>query len=810
MVPMVSAAAPTVTTNSTTNISTTSATLNGYLNNNGSKNSSVWFQYGLTDSYGSITSRDYGDIITEEVEDGFSYSGDALTNGTLAEAHDGDWDTYGGIFEDDADGSLDWDSYHYFEMPSFEKKINISFKIGTDIVGNNAISFYLSIYNYEKSQWDPWQGFSGFFINSEESEIYYRDAHTTYNANEYVNPSNSTIKIRFDGTILTNSFGGYAELDFYECNVSFYEGCKTGDEFNATLTGLTSSTTYHYRSVANNSDGESYGADMTFHTMPPDPVTNETWVFDSNTQTLTLNWTLGNYSNYTLIRKSADSYPSSVTDGTLVYNNTNNGTTDTDLDQAYLYTLWAYNSTWNSYSSPVFLNWSASWLNCYNENNNSNISCWDIEISNATGSTVYYETCVNNSHIINISDLPTGNNVIFTFSAENYETRSYVMNVNDVINLNAYLPPSQDQNIHYTSESISDPSSDAYVLLNCDPGTIVQVEGYNESLYGHWYTIPDDQWSITDNNVTVNQSVLDDNTSVVRVTYYCDIDVLDYIIHVINNMNNPLNEAKIQVKRLIDDTYENVLSVLTDGNGDAACYLIPDQHYKIIISKDGYDDGVADWIPSVNIRTKTYILDYESTVNETYDFYDFIDFNATMYENKTIKVIFVDHNENTTSAIFETYEIYNDSSTLNSTNNTNENTFTFWVTGVNTSRVHEIQLTLTHAVLGTVVESVFVNPLHTSLHDINNIELIFSNILGNWSTSEGGLGYVNFFFILIPSLGLIAIPGRYHHPGVGVVMAAGYIGFVTSIVFSNVFISAPFIAAIGLVLIAVKGGVMKL
>jgi hypothetical protein len=50
-----------------------------------------------------------------------------------------------------------------------------------------------------------------------------------------------------------------------------------GTEFNYSLTGLSSGTTYHYRSVANNSDGESYGSDMTFTTsMEPESSENGT------------------------------------------------------------------------------------------------------------------------------------------------------------------------------------------------------------------------------------------------------------------------------------------------------------------------------------------------------------------------------------------------------------------------------------------------------------------------------------------------------------------------------------------------------
>jgi len=169
---------------------------------------------------------------------------------------------------------------------------------------------------------------------------------------------------------------------------------------------------------------------------------------------LTLNWTKGNYSDYTLIRRSSDSYPSSVTDGTLVYNNTGNGTVDTSLDQAYLYTFWAYNSTENVYSDPVFLNWSASWLDCYNETNQNNITDWKVEIVNNDGSEVYVSENNNNSHIINISDLPSGNDVTFTFSADGYHLRTYTRDVTDVINLDAYLIPEQDdETIKFAAET---------------------------------------------------------------------------------------------------------------------------------------------------------------------------------------------------------------------------------------------------------------------------------------------------------------------------------------------------------------------
>jgi len=62
MVPIVNAASPTATTNSTTNINENSVTLNGYLFDDGNYSSWCRFEYGLTNSYGTITDDFNGSI----------------------------------------------------------------------------------------------------------------------------------------------------------------------------------------------------------------------------------------------------------------------------------------------------------------------------------------------------------------------------------------------------------------------------------------------------------------------------------------------------------------------------------------------------------------------------------------------------------------------------------------------------------------------------------------------------------------------------------------------------------------------------
>ena len=521
--------------------------------------------------------------------------------------------------------------------------------------------------------------------------------------------------------------------------------------FNQTITGLSPSTTYHYRSVAENSDGISYGSDMTFR-MPPDPVTNQTRSFSLGTLDLTLNWTKGNYSDYTLIRRDSDSYPSSVTDGTLVYNNTGNGTIDTSLDQAYLYTFWAYNSTWNSYSSPVYLNWTASWLNCYNENNNSNVSCWTVEISNSDGSEVYLAECVNNSHIINISDMPSGSNTIFTFSADGYETRSYVLDVSDVVNLDAYLAPvKNDDTIQYSSSAVTDPSNDVDITLDCIPDRVILVKGWNESYYGHWFNIPDTNWTLSGSTITVDSSMLDDNTTMVQAEYICSDNILDYIIHVMNSIGVTLEDAKVEVKRLIDEDYETVVSGITDGNGDVTVFLIPGQHYKISISKTGYLTEVADWTPSENVRTKTYRLEWDDDDTNASHWMNDVDITAELSSSCTLYLNYTDTLSGT-SSVNVTVEIWNGTA-YNSTvyyYNSSSNSFSD-SSSVSCAFGYRVVFNVSHDTFGNFTHTIMLNYQNGSAADASDLEAMFETVLG-----DNPFGWINFIGIFVMLVGLFA------------------------------------------------------
>jgi len=348
----------------------------------------------------------------------------------------------------------------------------------------------------------------------------------------------------------------------------------------------------------------------------PSPVTNLTWSISSTGQNanLTMNWTKGLESNYTLIRKSADEYPTNVSDGTLVYNSTGNGTYDADLEEPYYYTFWAYNNTTNLYSTPMYLDWAASWINVYNESNPSqNLTCWYVEISNEDGSEVYVSTCNNNSLVINVSDLPTGD-VTFVFNCTGYKQRSYqfVIAADETISFDAYLPPVTDT---------TGDGTDTTELYR-----IRVIDNYAYPVSGA-YVVMKHYINTSDTYETVGNQTTDG---------YGETDF--YLL--------PNTYYKIFVYK---SGYETaIVNYLTDPTFYGANY------------------------------PKIVQLNYSADTTPDYDFWDICIFNATWYTNNSLKIVFIDSLSETTSADFSTFEVYNDSIASNATNSTSDSSFWYF------------------------------------------------------------------------------------------------------------------------------------
>ena len=262
------------------------------------------------------------------------------------------------------------------------------------------------------------------------------------------------------------------------------------------------------------------------------------------------------------------------------------------------------------------------------------------------------------------------------------------------------------------------------------------------------------------------------------------------------------------------DSYEEIASLLTDANGNADVYLIPETFLKVFISKDGYDTTTSWYTPSNIVFTKQFRIIPTITPPDEYDrFWDNITFTGTMYLNETIHVVYADSNSSTVNTSIYLYDVFNGS--LVDTNiKSGNNDFSYWVSGINTSRDYELWLyfnnTANYAgVISPVVITVFgINKSWDDSITPIDLEGRFEGLFGDFP-----LGYENVIAIIIPII-LLCIFGSFHI-GLGILSAGislGFIQVIFSVWVSNVFnpllaLMCPIIIALGfLYMFSVKGG----
>jgi phosphodiesterase/alkaline phosphatase D-like protein len=218
-------ALPTVVTDPASAVGVTSATLNGTVNsNNGSTN--VTFEYGETTGYGRIVVADQSPVT------GTTNTSVSNTLNTLAPNT----------------------TYHYRVVG--QKDLEIVY--GADMT-------------FTTSGAPP------------SADTNAATAVTTSGAtlNGTVNANNDSTTVTFEYG-LTTAYGTTVTAD----QSPVTGGINTA--VNRTITGLTNNTTYHYRVVAQNSSGTTYGADMTFFTgtAPPTVTTGSATNIGYNSATL--------------------------------------------------------------------------------------------------------------------------------------------------------------------------------------------------------------------------------------------------------------------------------------------------------------------------------------------------------------------------------------------------------------------------------------------------------------------------------------------------------------------------------------------
>ena len=303
---------PTVTTAAASNVSGTTATLNASVNPNGAA-TAVWFEYGLTTGYGSTTKTSAGD--DAESYAGWSYGSTGGSGFGAAHYLEG---TGGGIFLANAsNGGRQIDGAKSFAVfagggtgntQAMDRQI-----LNAQPSGTLTLSARFDVNNTV--------AFSGFNLKSTEGSTF----GTSELISVGLRPANGNTTIAVNGGAQTINLGSEirgAVVDFslsYDCVSATYTlGTKfrsstafttvsgtlksagqtaaylgfgnfnTGTTQNlildsialstsasassvtspvvvsGTASGLTPDTTYHYRAVAQNGNGTTYGADQTF------------------------------------------------------------------------------------------------------------------------------------------------------------------------------------------------------------------------------------------------------------------------------------------------------------------------------------------------------------------------------------------------------------------------------------------------------------------------------------------------------------------------------------------------------------------
>ena len=360
-----------------------------------------------------------------------------------------------------------------------------------------------------------------------------------------------------DYTIIRRNTGSYPTLN---TGVEIYNG--TGVTY--TNRGLSAATHYYYRAWGWNGESPSdgYSSDDNI-TLPQRP---QSLIGSLSGTTLTITWDKGNGATRTILRNNTASYPTLST-GTLVYNGTGEIKTVNGVDDIVYYRGWSYAFVdgVHLYSKPSTLLWGGIELNVFKESNPTiAIQNYTVFITNVQGTETYINNSANNPTRVDVSDVPNGEDISIQISKDGYHTRIKTMDLfeNAFYQINFYLPP--------------------------------DVEGGGDAPSNPDYIPPQDD----DTNESQNESY----------SY-------QYLLNVVDYHNNPIEDAKMSIKRYINttDSFEDVSILYTDANGQIDIYLIPETIYKIQISKQYYETEYSDYIPSKSIFTHTFRMVYETT-----------------------------------------------------------------------------------------------------------------------------------------------------------------------------------------------------
>jgi hypothetical protein len=262
-----------------------------------------------------------------------------------------------------------------------------------------------------------------------------------------------------------------------------------------------------------------------------------------------------------------------------------------------------------------------------------------------------------------------------------------------------------------------------------------------------------------------------------------------YICTVINDVGQTISDVHVIIKGLINETnYEIVSEMYTDGNGRFSVWLLPGKLYKVILTKDTYQNASADYIPqppdlygqTIGGVFKMYLEQWEPQppLSEP----DYIHFTG-IRRNTTLYVNYTDDLSKTINTTIYIYEIAPGGleTLLFTFSNTSENTIRLTISTINKSRDHEAILYYRHTTFGNQSHMAFmsletpISIMPAALRPMNKLNNFLVILIG-----YNPFGWANFLMFFFLVAGFYYMDEKY----AGVMMAfMGGIFLMLNIVF---------------------------
>ena len=556
---------------------------------------------------------------------------------------------------------------------------------------------------------------------------------------------------------------------------------NTGTSVN--VNNLNTGVTYYFKAWSYDTSGNfsllNVTDSATTSWVPSSPSNlNVTSVSVSSIQ---LNWTRGNGSRSVVVRKTGG-YPSSHTDGTEVYNNTNRFFNDTGLSTSvqYYYNVYSFNnSLWsgpvqgNNYTLPQGVQNSTA-------TQEGGTGFLNITWDNGTGADTVVIVRKNGAYPSNRAD---GTEVVNSSSwwyndtgysdGDYYSLWSYNNSSKLYSSLHQLLWGGLTINVYNESSALAITNWDVFITNQAGDNTSEHTGQSNGASYDI-NTIPHgDKTAIIINATGYDSRTyyidLDPNNQYTLNAYLSDIasDEL-YLIGVVTPYDNAIKDAKIIFKRAIGGSYLNVSTMYTDAAGQVDLYLIPGVLYKVVISKEGFKTEYSDYRPSNSIFTHEFEMEFvdESYLNMS-SFGENITFNGYISGNNLI-VNFSDNSNLTLNTFIVVYEINGSTGNITHFFNDTNTSYDIQLTiPVNISNCYNVVLYLNHTVFGFTKKS-FNICVTTKLTSDNDFDNYWDAIL-----KSNPFGWANVFGLFI-IMGMLFSFGQ-RNAGISLIVA----GFIT-------------------------------